>query len=47
MKKILQKPDWDEVWKHAKIYGAVGIEDKVALWVVGIFLALLYLFVWF
>ena len=41
----MKKIDWDEVWKHAKIYGAVGTEDKAALWVVGIFLGLIYLVV--
>ena len=41
----MKKIDWDEVWKHTKVYGSVGPEDKLAIWVLGIFLGLIYLVV--
>ncbi len=44
---IMKKIDWDEVWKQAKIHGSAGIEEKLALWILGIFMCLFYLTVVF
>jgi len=41
----MKKIDWDEVWKEAKKHGSIGIEEKCAMWVLGIFLGLIYLVV--
>tara|TARA_Y100001951_G_C11247307_1_gene244176 strand:- start:834 stop:965 length:132 start_codon:yes stop_codon:yes gene_type:complete len=43
----MKKIDWDEVWKQAKIHGSAGIEEKLALWILGIFMCLFYLTVVF
>ena len=41
------KIDWKEVWKQAKKHSETGIEDKLALWIFGIFIAFCYLTVFF
>ena len=41
----MKKIDWKEVWEESKKYGSIGIEEKSAMWVLGIFLLICYLMV--